>query len=116
MNLGDCPQGLTAKRIMSCRSWRYGRKLSIANPAVQYKNQLHAAILWRKDCVNLGSCHCAVGRSALNMRCFKNCKWPERSKLVTGKLRKSLQANLTAVAIDADGAPTKAEGQNLGTD
>ncbi len=59
---------------------------------------------------NLSSCLYTVSINAVNLRRFKNCKWPERSKRVTGRLRKSLRANLTAVAIDADGAATKAEG------
>ena len=109
MNLGDCPQGLTAKRIMSCRSWRYGHKRSITSPAMQYKNQLYAAILWRKDCANFGSCHYTVGRSALNLCCFKNCKWPKRADTFPGTFRRNLRAKLTAVAIDAAGAATKAE-------
>jgi hypothetical protein len=109
VNLGDCPQGLTAKRIMSCRSWRYGRKRSITNPVMQYKNQLHAAILWRKGRANLGFCLYTVGRSALNLRCFKNCKWPERAGTFPGTFRRNLRAILTAVAIDAAGAATKAE-------
>ena len=75
---------------------------------MQYKNQLYAAILWRKDCTNLGSCHYTVGRSALNLRCFKNCKWPKRADAFPGTFRRNLRAKLTAVAIDAAGAATKA--------
>ena len=63
---------------------------------------------------NLSSCHYTVSKNALNMRRFKNCKWPERAGSFPGSFRRSLLTKLTAVAIDAAAVTTEAKAVEAG--